>query len=227
LRATGTRSYVWADGFWWYRWHPDAGIGFTPEWEKPIEGYILRSGSCFVDAGSHVGRWTLRASPFYREVLAFEPDPFTNFVLRRNIARNDITNVLVFSTALSNRRARAALFNYGPLACNSLRDAHVSGRTAKAAKPVEVRPLDDFMNHFQVPMVLKIDVEGEELKVLEGGATTLGKFKPLVLVEVHFRNEIDVITDRMKLYGYDITGQFQDLSNPNGVTYLVLKSQEV
>ena len=174
-----------------------------------------------------MGHWTLRASPFYRKILAFEPDPFTNSVLRRNITRNDITNVLVFSTALSNRRARASLFNYGPLACNSLRDEHVSGQTPKSVKPVEVRLLDDFMNHFQVPMVLKIDVEGEELKVLEGGATTLEKFKPLVLVEVHFRNEIEVIIDKMKSYAYTITGQFQDSANPKGVTYLVLKSQEI
>jgi len=218
---------VWADGFWWYRWHPDAGIGFTEEWEKPIESYILRFGGCFVDAGSHVGRWTLRASPFYQKILAFEPDTFTNFVLRRNIARNDINNVLVFATALSNRRDQATLFNYGPLACNSLRDVHVSGQAAKPAKSVEVRPLDDFANYFQVPMVLKIDVEGEELKVLEGGAATLEKFKPTVVVEVHFRNEVEAIIDEMKGYGYAIRGQFQDLPNLKGVTYLVAGHKEV
>jgi len=115
------------------------------------------------------------------------------------------------------------LFNYGPLACNSLRDVHVSGQTAKGATSVEVRPLDDFMNHFQAPMVVKIDVEGEELKVLEGGASTFKKFKPLVLVEVHFRSEIDAIVDKMKSYDYTISGQFQDSSNPKGVTYLVCR----
>jgi hypothetical protein len=72
-------------------------------------------------------------------------------------------------------------------------------------------------------MVVKIDVEGEELRVLEGGASTFEKFKPLVLVEVHFRSEIDAIVDKMKSYDYTISGQFQDSSNPKGVTYLVCR----
>jgi hypothetical protein len=75
-------------------------------------------------------------------------------------------------------------------------------------------------------MVLKIDVEGEELKVLEGGATTLKKFKPIVLVEVHFRNEVEAIIHEMKVYGYAIKAQFQDLSNSKGVTYLVAGHKE-
>src|SRR5690242_3635950 len=83
LRASGVRSYVWGDGFWWYRWHPDAGIGLSEKWERMIADYVLRPGACFVDAGAHVGRWTIRASSFYRRVLSFEPDPFTNTVLRR------------------------------------------------------------------------------------------------------------------------------------------------
>src|SRR5712664_2629139 len=97
LRLTGTKSFVWADGYWWYKWHPDAGIGFSKDWEKPIENFILRPGGCLVDAGSHLGRWCIRSSLFYRKILAFEPDPDTNFVLRRNIARNNIHNILVFA----------------------------------------------------------------------------------------------------------------------------------
>jgi FkbM family methyltransferase len=214
---------VWADGFWWYRWHPDAGIGFTREWEKPIEDYILRSGACFVDVGSHVGRWAVRASPFYRKVLAFEPDPFTNTVLRRNIARNDIHNVLVFATALSNRGGQATLFNYGPPACNSLRSMHVSGRTARASKVVEVRKLDDFADYFQAPLVLKIDVEGEELKVLEGASAILEHFRPVIVMEVHFQNEIGLITDEINKRGYNGLELLRDRPDSEGIAHLVAR----
>ncbi len=217
---------MWADGFWWYRWHPDAGIGFTEQWEKPIESYILRPGGCFVDVGSHVGRWTIRASSLYQRILAFEPDPSTNSVLRRNVARNDIHNILIFATALSDRRDQVTLFNYGPCACNSLRDVHVSGRTARAGDPVEVRPLDDFANYFEAPMVLKIDVEGEELKVLKGGAAVIEKFKPLIVVEVHFENEIGLITEEIKKHAYAIVGIFDDESNGHWPAHLVARPSE-
>ena len=223
LRLTGVRSFVWADGFWWYRWHSDAGIGFTEDWEKPIENFVLRPGGCFVDAGSHVGRWTIRASPFYARILAFEPDPFTNHVLRRNVARNYLRNVLVFATALSNHRDRSTLFNYGPRACNSLRGVHVSGRMAKAGKAVEVRPLDDFKAYFEVPMVLKIDVEGEELKVLEGAATVIEKFRPLIVVEVHFGNETESITEEIQKHAYSIAGLSQKEPNNRWPKHIVAK----
>ena len=223
LRLTGTRSFVWADGFWWYRWHSDAGIGFTREWEKPIESRILQPGGCFVDVGSHVGRWTIRASPFYGKILAFEPDPLTNYVLRRNIARNRLDNIHVFATALSNHRDPAVLFNYGPPACNSLRPTHISGRTPKAGKTVRVKPLDDFTEYFLAPMVLKIDVEGEEQRVLEGGTGTLKEFKPMIVIEVHFQSEIELITEKMKNQGYNIIERFHQAANPNGQVYLVAK----
>lgn len=223
FRLTGVRSFVWADGFWWYRWHSDSGIGFTKEWEKPVESYILRTGGCFVDAGAHVGRWTIRASPFYRAILAFEPDPFTNSVLRRNISRNDLHNVLVFANALSDHRDQATLFNYGPPACNSLRGVHISGRTARVGKVVQVRKLDDFTGYFEAPLVLKIDVEGEELKVLEGGSATLERFRPIIVIEVHFQNEIGPITKEINKYGYRTTELLQYGSDQGTIAHLVAK----
>jgi FkbM family methyltransferase len=218
---------VQADGFWWYRWHPDAGIGFSNEWEKPIENYILRPGGSLVDVGSHVGRWCIRASQFYRSILAFEPDPNTNSILRRNIARNNIHNIRVFATALSNHRGQATLFNYGPAACNSLRSEHSSGRPITSSGTlVRARRLDDYSDYFHSPMVLKIDVEGEELKVLEGAAVTLDEYKPIIVVEVHFRNEIGVIAQEMKQHGYRILETFEDPTNPKGQIHCVAKHLE-
>ncbi len=221
LRLARVRSFLWSDGFWWYRWHSDAGIGFLEKWEEAIERYILRSGASFVDAGAHVGRWTLRASRFYERVIAFEPDPLTNYVLRRNIARNSIKNILVFATALSNHRDQALLFNYGTPACNSLRNAHVSGRIARGSKTVQVRLLDDFVSYFRAPMVLKIDVEGEELRVLEGASATLEKFRPMIVMEIHFQDDIGRITEEMNLHGYRITELVQYGSEPCGLVHMV------
>ena len=223
FRLTGIKSYVRSDGFWWYRWHPDAGIGFAENWEKPLESYLLRNGYCFVDVGSHVGRWTVRASPFYQRVLAFEPDSFTNAVLRRNIARNNIRNAVVFATALSNHHGQVRLFRFGPRACNSLRQTHVSGHNPTSSKPVDVRPLDDFENYFQEPMVVKIDVEGEELAVLKGAAATIEKFKPVIVVEVHFADELLQVLEELGRHRYRAFNPGDPTSSRQLPTYLVAK----
>lgn len=211
------------DGFWWYRWHPDAGIGISHSWERHISGEILRPGRCFVDAGSHVGRWTIRASPFYQTILAFEPDPVTNIVLRRNIARNHIQNVRVFKIALSNRNGTSLLFGYGPPACNSLRKSHVSGLHRDSGKTVVVRELDDFMEYLATPMVMKIDVEGEELAVLEGAAATVEKFRPTIIVEVHFSDEKERIIQELSIRGYGVNATYSDPANPAAITYLIAR----
>jgi FkbM family methyltransferase len=199
------------------------GIGLSDKWENVIASYILRPGGSFVDAGAHVGRWTIRASPFYRRVLSFEPDSFTNKVLRRNLARNNVQNVQVFEIALSNRVGGAPLYRFGPHACSSLRDVHVSGQNPKPGRNVRVKPLDDFTNYFFAPMVLKIDVEGEELAVLRGGSATLEKFHPTVIVEVHFHTERTKIVEEIEARGYEVTEEFSDQSDPEGITFLVAK----
>ena len=226
FRFTGIKSYVWSNGFWWYRWHPDAGIGFAEDWEKPLEKYLLKPGECFVDIGAHVGHWTVRASPFYQKVFAFEPDAFTNRVLRRNITRNGLRNVVVFGTGLSDRRGRVTLFQYGPKACNSLRKSHISGQPVRATNGVDIRPLDDYQQYFRNPLVIKIDVEGEELKVLMGAAATIEKFRPLLIVEVHFADEVSLVLEELKKHGYGVTNPKGLGSNAQSPTYLVANPSE-
>ena len=128
----------------------------------------------------------------------------TNLVLRRNIARNHIRNILVFATALSDYHHKATLFQYGARACSSLRDVHVSGRQAQIGKIVDAMPLDEFTGYVQTPAVLKIDVEGEELNVLRGAYALIEKFRPFIIVEVHFGDEMTSIRKEIVGHAYSV-----------------------
>lgn len=50
-------------------------------------------------------------------------------------------------------------------------------------KDVQVKRLDDF-GIADVDFI-KIDVEGHELEVLKGGAATIERYRPVLLMEVH------------------------------------------
>ena len=69
---------------------------------------------------------------------------------------------------------------------------------------VDVRPLDDFTSYIRAPTVLKIDVEGEELQVLEGAARVIEQVRPLIVVEVHFVNELKLVWNEIEKHEYRI-----------------------
>ena len=70
-------------------------------------------------------------------------------------------------------------------------------------------------------MVVKIDVEGEELAVLEGATETIEKFRPTIIIEVHFRNEKTKIVNEIIARGYEIRQEFSDDSDPESIVFLV------
>jgi len=165
-------------------------------WEEETADFLLswlRPGMTFVDAGAHVGQYSLLASgrvgPAGR-VIAFEPHPVLCPVLRRNLRRAGCANVTASSLALGRTNGRADLVlhpsaNFG---ASSLRPDSAAAHLRRA--PVKVAALDDYLDRADVAKVdvLKMDVEGAELDVIEGASRTLTANPDIVLV-VEFLRE--------------------------------------
>jgi FkbM family methyltransferase len=165
-------------------------------WEEETADFLLswlRPGMTFVDAGAHVGQYSLLASgrvgPAGR-VIAFEPHPVLRPVLRRNIRRAGCTNVTVSSLALGRTSGRADLVlhpsaNFG---ASSLRPDDAVAHLRRA--PVKVAALDNYLDRAGVAQVdlLKMDVEGAELDVIEGASHTLAANPGIVLVVEFLRD---------------------------------------
>jgi FkbM family methyltransferase len=75
----------------------------TSAWFRP------RRGERVVDAGAHIGYFTLLAAARGAEVLAIEPNPATFHALRRNVEGNRFANVRCVSVALGREQATASL----------------------------------------------------------------------------------------------------------------------
>ena len=212
LRLMRYKSFVRSDGHYWYRWFSGGSVGYSKEHEPwPwLRQYILRPGGCFVDAGAHVGHWAIRASSLYKKVVAFEPEPEANLVLRRNISRNHLNNISVFQLALSDHSGQALLYDYGFSSMHTIRPFYSPDTKVAGNRTVPVRRLDDFIVHLFRPMVLKIDVEGSELDVLKGSSLSLSKFRPGVVVEVHYKDqwhykdELEPVLEELRKYGYTV-----------------------
>jgi FkbM family methyltransferase len=148
---------------------------------------VLRhlEGADFVDVGAHIGLYTVTAafdSP--GRVLAFEPNPLARGQLLENVALNGLRNVVVVPKAAAAEPGRAVL--HVPDTHDPSFSSLDEGRFAEGEPvEVEVTTVDDEVNRAALhPTVVKIDVEGGELDVVEGMKHTLAVYRPVLLVEV-------------------------------------------
>ena len=149
---------------------------------RPILAASLGSASTFVDVGANVGQWTaeaVRCAPAGRHV-AFEPVPPVVEELRRTFPDVDVRGV-----ALADEAGTAEFCYFaGMPGWSGLRQrpevAPEVGRPTWIQVPVS--RLDDEIGDL-APAVIKIDVEGNELAVLRGGAATIARTRPVVVFE--------------------------------------------
>jgi FkbM family methyltransferase len=163
-------------------------------WEPSTARLLLdlsRGSGTFLDVGANVGLAALlvaTGSPA-TTVHAFEPVPRIFGRLQRNAALNpNLANLALHQLALSNASGQALI--YVPRREWSTMPNDVSlladFREDTDAVPVELATLDDFTRQNGIDRVdlLKIDTEGTEHLVLEGGLGTLTRDRPFVICEV-------------------------------------------
>ena len=155
----------------------------------------LSPGEVVVDCGAYIGEFTLYAAKKVGEkglVLAFEPNPMSVSLCKRNIVRNHIDNVKLFDSALGREETIAFLrVNKGNLGASTLESS--GGR--KTTEKVLVRTLDQFLPLLrgQPVKLLKIDAEGFGFQVLLGARGLLERnLIQNVSAEVHPGEEENV-----------------------------------
>jgi FkbM family methyltransferase len=130
--------------------------------------HLLREGDFFVDVGANVGSYTLLAAATGAQVLAFEPLPATCAWLERNVLLNRLQDrVSVRNLGLAEVPGRLA-FTTG---LDTVNHVLKPGEQAESLE-VPVSTLDLELEGRQ-PLALKIDVEGFEKPVLQGGTAAL------------------------------------------------------
>jgi FkbM family methyltransferase len=125
--------------------------------------HFLQEGDLFLDIGSNVGTYTVLASGVRRATTwAFEPDPETIRVLRRNVELNGIQDrVIVHELALGDADGEV-LFTRGLDTIN-----RVAANGEANVRTVPVRRLDTLIGASR-PLMIKMDVEGFEEHVVRG-----------------------------------------------------------
>jgi FkbM family methyltransferase len=166
---------------------------------------FLKPGMTFVDAGANDGIYSLFAA---RRVgrsgttWAFEPSKRELDRLSENLELND-GNVRVFPIALAEKTGYASLTiaDYEHEGQNTLGDFAYDLVTKARDEIVELTTLDAVTrsNPLKRLDVLKLDVEGAELRALLGAVGTLREHRPLLLFEVSEPSLMHQGTSRLDL----------------------------
>lgn len=169
----------------------------------------LSEGSLFVDVGANFGMHSLVASRLVGpngKVVAFEPVVRNLNLISRNLEFNRFHGrVEIVAGAVSDLDTATVCFSVDESEC-----AVGSAITDKSAGiSVANHRLDDvelcYSRRFDL---LKIDVEGAELKVLRSAEHILSQYSPVVAVEVHpgmmasFDTSVDSLVSFMEKCGY-------------------------
>jgi FkbM family methyltransferase len=135
-----------------------------------------------LDVGANIGWYALHAADRFPTTIvhAFEPVASTYEYLLRNIAMNDLGNVVAHNFGLTDRSGDAAFFVY-PEGPGGASMANTSERASVVQVTAKVRRLDELDLS---PDVIKIDVEGAELPAFRGGVETLKRCRPVIFSEM-------------------------------------------
>ncbi|MCS7207310.1 MAG: FkbM family methyltransferase [Dehalococcoidia bacterium] len=174
--------FLWALTVCWGCYAPDGPeLGLTRFFIK-----MLTPRDVFYDIGASYGFYTFLAAELITEgeIHAFEPNERVFYWLKRNC---HYPHVILNNCALTNKSGQGMLFmpsNHS--GAGSLRqELAVKRRLRRAQIPVQLTTLDEYVQKHRSPTIIKMDVEGAEQLVIEGGQKYLRENAPIIAMEVH------------------------------------------
>jgi FkbM family methyltransferase len=173
-------------------------LGTFEPWVQNAIAAHLRAGMRAWDVGGFIGYHTVmmcRESP--SQVVVLEPDPENRRRLEVNLSLNQVSGVVVLPLAAGPRKATGVLERQKGFPA-------MTRVTSDGAEPdCSVVPLDELLDTYGRPDLIKVDVEGAEAEVLEGARRVIEQARPVWIIEIHGRQETHVAT-RLRRSGYHV-----------------------
>lgn len=167
-------------------------FGFCDDAQKELFR-LAKNKKGIIDVGVNIGATLLNFAKIcpVAQVIGFEPDAKNLLKAKRNLKLNDLGNVKIIPKGLGEEPAKVKLFkvNQANEGMNRiLNDAeHIKDFDFEE---IEIVRFDDFAkeNSSIAIDLIKIDVEGYELKVLKGAEQSLRKYLPVLFIELDDEN---------------------------------------
>lgn len=144
----------------------------------------LTSFNTCLDIGANIGNHSLFFSKLFDHVISFEPNNRTFKVLALNadLSKNVLAVNVGIGIEKATLKASVNPLNIGGAAINDSSEANIE---------FKIVALDEYLKESPSPSIsfIKMDVEGHELKALQGASDTLNTHHPILALELHVKKE--------------------------------------
>jgi FkbM family methyltransferase len=182
------------------------------EAELSLLDSLVGTRKCAVDVGANIGFYSFVLSGLCDRVEAFEPIPACADVLCAFGAKNIRVHRVGLSSSGGDRPLRVPVVGGHPQALSASFSRNYENQEEWL---VPVRRLDDY--RFADVSFMKIDVEGHEREVLDGGRETILREKPRLLIEIeqrHHSEPIDEVFRHVLAFGYSGSFYYREELRP-------------
>ena len=184
--------------------YDDWGSGHNSGFQKTLD--LCRGKSTVFDIGAHIGLYALPISRVLEAkgtIYAFEPAKKNLLLLNNHVRYNHIRNIVVVPYLVGDHSTDAASFYESGAASgtNSILP-NIDVATYRQVSRPQIS-IDDFCAQNRVaPEVMKIDVEGAEMRVIDGALEVMERVRPVIVLSVHpgrIRALGDSVDDLMRM----------------------------
>lgn len=166
--------------------------------QNTIENYLIKktgnffcgSNNCIIDIGAHKGDKTNTFLKFFPNSIFFLFEPFTDYfkILKKKFYNRK--NIYIHKLSLSNKKGKMKFYytynkkyaeGFSLIRTNYL-DRNILVKTNK---------LDNFFFKNKI-CIIKIDAEGNEPNILDGGVRTIKKNQPIIFIETNNSTQIKI-----------------------------------
>ncbi|ASF38906.1 hypothetical protein CEH05_07185 [Halobacillus halophilus] len=160
--------------------------------------------SVVIDVGAYIGNHsTFFAQHCEARVFSIEPNREAFDLLEKNVQLNGLEN----KTTLLNHGVGKEL-GKGSIVGGSEDNMGMSQLKGDVEGDVVIETIDHLFSELNRVDVIKIDVEGMEMDVLQGAVNTLKKHKPLLYIETTTDDKLQLVYSFLKKFNYKSLKQF-------------------
>lgn len=168
----------------------DAGLSVelaSTQTHEPLATELMLAdtmpGQTILDAGSNIGyyacRLASRIGPTGR-LVSVEPSPETAEILRGNLKRNVDCPVTLHEAVITDRAGAVDFYVATERNVSSLKP-----RVGAQQVRVDALSIDELSSQLGALDLIRMDIEGHEVQALRGAKSTLARYRPRVVAEVH------------------------------------------
>tara|TARA_A100001015_G_C15019316_1_gene727194 strand:- start:687 stop:1541 length:855 start_codon:yes stop_codon:yes gene_type:complete len=199
------------------KWRVDTLLSKEPDTLSWIDNF-QDDKKTFWDIGANIGLYSIYAALKHTniEIISFEPSTSNLRVLSRNVSLNQLSSkIKIYQPALSNEENSFMTFKESQFiegwSMNQFGDDLKFGDETNSKQYYKIfgTNIDSLVrnNILKVPNYIKIDVDGIEHLILQGGENTLINYNlKSVLVEIDesFKDQFNLILDLMRKNNFTI-----------------------